>query len=117
MPELPEVETTRRHIAPVLEGAVVTVAELGRDRMARRNMRPTDVTDRLVGRRVEKVGRRGKFILIDVEGDLTWVIHLGMSGRMRVTRPDDPRDPHTHLVVRTDRGEEVRLIDPRTFGF
>src|SRR5690606_32052509 len=69
------------------------------------------------GRRVEKVGRRGKFILIDVEGDLTWVIHLGMSGRMRVTRPDDPRDPHTHLVVRTDRGEEVRLIDPRTFGF
>src|SRR5690606_17659800 len=43
--------------------------------------------------------------------------HLGMSGRMRVTHPDDPRDPHTHLVVRTDRGEEVRLIDPRTFGF
>lgn len=117
MPELPEVESTRRHIAPVLEGARLTAVELSRERMARRNARPTDVADRLVGRRVGQVGRRGKFLLIDVEGDLTWVIHLGMSGRMTVGAPDDPEAPHTHLRVLTDRGEEVRLIDPRTFGF
>lgn len=117
MPELPEVETTRRHIAPYLEGATIVDAELGRERMARRNVRPVDVVDRLRGRRVERVGRRGKFLLIEVEGDLTWVIHLGMSGRMRVTTPEEPREAHTHLVVVTDRGDEIRLIDPRTFGF
>lgn len=117
MPELPEVETTRRHIAPVLEGARVIEVELGRERMARRNMRPSDVPDRLRGRRIHRVGRRGKFLVIDVEGDLTWVIHLGMSGRMEVATPESERRPHTHLVVLTDRGEEVRLIDPRTFGF
>lgn len=117
MPELPEVETTRRHIAPHLEGATLVEVELGRERMARRNARPADVVDRLRGRRVGRVGRRGKFLLIDVEGDLTWVIHLGMSGRLRVARPGEAREAHTHLIVRTDRGEEVRLIDPRTFGF
>lgn len=117
MPELPEVESTRRHIAPVLEGARIIAAELERERMARRNARPTDVVDRLIGRQVGRVGRRGKFLLIEVEGDLTWVIHLGMSGRMSIAVPDDPKDPHTHLRVLTDRGDEVRLIDPRTFGF
>ncbi|HEX2155133.1 MAG TPA: bifunctional DNA-formamidopyrimidine glycosylase/DNA-(apurinic or apyrimidinic site) lyase [Acidimicrobiia bacterium] len=117
MPELPEVETTRRHIAPALEGTRIVFVELGRDRMARRNMRPTDVVDRLTGRKVGKVRRRGKFLLIEVEGDLTWVIHLGMSGRMQVAAPGDERPPHTHLAVITDAGDEVRLIDPRTFGF
>lgn len=117
MPELPEVETTRRHLAPALEGATIVAVGLTRDRMARRNSRPVDVIDRLVGRRVLGVGRRGKFILIDVEGDLTWVIHLGMSGRMEITVPDRPRELHTHFVVTTDRGDEVRLVDPRTFGF
>ncbi|HLT95949.1 MAG TPA: bifunctional DNA-formamidopyrimidine glycosylase/DNA-(apurinic or apyrimidinic site) lyase [Acidimicrobiia bacterium] len=117
MPELPEVETTRRHIAPVLDGRTIVAAELGRDRMARRNARPSDIADRLVGRRVESVGRRGKFLVIDLEDDLTWVIHLGMSGRLQVTEPDQPLEPHTHLRVRTDEGREVRMIDPRTFGF
>lgn len=90
---------------------------LSRERMARRNARPSDVADRLIGRRVEKVGRRGKFLLIDVEGDLLWVIHLGMSGRIRIVEPSKPLQPHTHLIVDTDRGRQVRLVDPRTFGF
>lgn len=117
MPELPEVETTRRHIAPVLEGATIRSVALGRERMARRNRRPSDIADRLVGRRVGRVGRKGKFLLIEVEGDLTWVIHLGMSGRMRIAEPGDPLEPHAHLVVHTEAGDEVRFIDPRTFGF
>lgn len=117
MPELPEVETTRRHIAPILEETTITRAELTRDRMARRNLRPADVGDRLRGRRVGPVGRRGKFLSIAVEGDLTWVVHLGMSGRVRVARPSDPVETHAHFRVVTDRGDEIRLIDPRTFGF
>jgi formamidopyrimidine-DNA glycosylase len=117
MPELPEVETTRRHVAPVLEGSVIKSVVLGRERMARRNRRSSDIADRLVGRRVGRVGRRGKFLLIEVEGDLTWVIHLGMSGRMRIADPGDPLEPHAHLVVHTEEGSEIRFIDPRTFGF
>jgi formamidopyrimidine-DNA glycosylase len=117
MPELPEVETTRRHIAPVLEGATIRSVVLGRDRMARRNGRPSDIADRLVGRRVGRVGRRGKFLVIEVAGDLTWVMHLGMSGRMRIAEPGEPLETHAHLVVTTESGDEVRFIDPRTFGF
>lgn len=117
MPELPEVETTRRHVAPVLEGAVIKSVVLGRERMARRNRRSSDIADRLVGRRIGRVGRRGKFLLIEVEGDLTWVIHLGMSGRIRIADSGDPLEPHAHLVVHTEEGSEIRFIDPRTFGF
>lgn len=117
MPELPEVETTRRFIAPVLEGAVITRVELRRDRMARRNQRPGDVAERLVGRRVERLDRRGKFLISDITGDLCWVMHLGMSGRMEIADPGSPERPHTNFLVETDEGREVRFVDPRTFGF
>ncbi len=116
MPELPEVETVRRHLTEGIEGATVISVEVGHPRTARRQPNPADLVDRLVGRRVEKVGRRGKFLMIDV-GDFTWVIHLGMSGRVSLDPPDSERTPHTHLVVGFDTGVELRLIDPRTFGF
>ena len=117
MPELPEVETTRRAIAPALEGARLVRVEVRRDRMARRNERPQDVEERLNGRLVRTVGRLGKFIVSEVEGDLRWVLHLGMSGRMQLAVPEDPVAPHTNFVARTDAGVELRFIDPRTFGF
>jgi formamidopyrimidine-DNA glycosylase len=117
VPELPEVETTRRFIEPVLTGRRIERAEVRRPRTARRNVRPEDVAERLVGRRVERVGRRGKFVLADVEGDLTWVIHLGMSGRMQIAEPGEPEAMHTNAVFETDGGVELRFVDPRTFGF
>lgn len=117
VPELPEVETTRRYLAPVVEGALIEAADIRRERTARRNLRPGDVVDRLTGRQVIRLGRRGKFLMADLTGDLTWVIHLGMSGRLRITVPGDPEDPHTNFLARTDRGDEIRLVDPRTFGF
>ncbi|OFW67327.1 MAG: DNA-formamidopyrimidine glycosylase [Actinobacteria bacterium RBG_16_68_21] len=117
MPELPEVETTRRHLAPVLEGATIVSAEVRRPRMVRRHERPGDFADRVLGRRVDRVGRHGKFLLTGLEGDITWVTHLGMSGRMSVNRPGDPEAPHTNVVIRLDSGSEVRMVDPRTFGF
>lgn len=117
MPELPEVETTRRSIDPALMGARLTAVELRRDRMGRRNQSPTDVVDRLIGREVKSVGRRGKFIISEVEGDLTWVIHLGMSGRLQLAQPDEPEAAHTNFMVRTAADVEIRFIDPRTFGF
>lgn len=117
MPELPEVETTRRSLAPVLLNTVLVRAELRHPRTGRRNARPSDVGDRLHGRRVIEMRRHGKFIMSDVEGDLTWVIHLGMSGRMEIAHPDAPEKPHTHFIAVTDRGDAVRFVDPRTFGF
>lgn len=117
VPELPEVETTRRLIEPILTGRRVEHVEVRRPRTARRNVRPEDVVERLAGRRVGRVGRRGKFILTDVEGDLTWVVHLGMSGRMQIAEPGEPEALHTNAVFRTDDGVEVRFVDPRTFGF
>ena len=117
VPELPEVETTRRFIEPVLTGQLIEQAEVRRPRTARRNVRPEDVAERLAGRRVERVGRRGKFILNQVEGDLTWVIHLGMSGRMQIAEPGELEAPHTNALFRTEGGIELRFVDPRTFGF
>jgi len=87
-----------------------------RDRMLRRQPRPEDFSDRLQGRRVERVGRHGKFLLTAMEGDLTWVTHLGMSGRMEIAAPGEAERPHTNVVVRAG-DVEVRLVDPRTFGF
>lgn len=117
MPELPEVETVRRSLTPALLGAVLVDVEVRHPRMSRRQPRPRDLSDRLRGRRVLAVRRRGKFLLTDLEDGLLWVTHLGMSGRMQVAAPGDPEAPHTHVVVRTDRAAEIRMVDPRTFGF
>ena len=117
MPELPEVETVRRSLVPALDGARVVSAHVRHPRLARRNERPADVEDRLQGRLIDRVNRIGKFLMAEVEGDLTWVTHLGMSGRIELANPGDPEAPHTHVVVGTDRGQEFRMVDPRTFGF
>lgn len=117
MPELPEVESTRRHVAPVLEGAVITRVDVRRDRMVRHHERPSDFRDRLMGRRVGRLDRRGKFLVAAVSGELTWVTHLGMSGRIQLADRAGGEADHTNVVVATNRGVEVRLVDPRTFGF
>jgi len=117
MPELPEVETTRRHLEPTLKGAVVAGAEVRRDRMVRRHERPQDFADRLAGRTVESLDRIGKFLMARLDGDLTWVTHLGMSGRIQLATPGEPEVPHTNVVVHLADRDEVRFVDPRTFGF
>jgi formamidopyrimidine-DNA glycosylase len=71
----------------------------------------------MLGRRVTAIDRHGKFLLTRLEGEVTWVTHLGMSGRIQLADPGDDEADHTNVVVATDRGAEVRLVDPRTFGF
>ncbi len=84
--------------------------------MVRRNVRPADVPARLEGRRVTGLDRHGKFLIGDVDGDLRLVLHLGMSGRVRVVKPGDDEAPHTNVVL--DLGDhQVHFVDPRTFGF
>ena len=117
MPELPEVETVRRYLAPVVEGRRLVDVEVRHPRTGRRNANPADVIDRLRGRVVQRLDRHGKFLLGRLDSEMIWVTHLGMSGRVVVATPGADEALHTHFVARTDDGAEVRLVDPRTFGF
>lgn len=117
MPELPEVESTRRYLEPVLVGARIAKVEVRRDRMVRRQENPADFGARLGDRRVLALERIGKFMLARLEGDITWVTHLGMSGRLQVADSGRAEDPHTNVVVELKNGPQIRFVDPRTFGF
>ncbi len=117
MPELPEVETTRRSLAPVLEGASIAEVYVARPRMLRRQHNPRDFARRLVGERIVEVGRHGKFLMTRLSNDMIWVTHLGMSGRVSLVAKDAPVVPHSNVIVSLETGTDFRFIDPRTFGF
>ncbi len=117
MPELPEVETTRRHLEPAMVGRRIVAVEVRRDRMVRYQEQPSDFSRRVTGRMVERLRRHGKFLVGDLDGGVTLVAHLGMSGRFGLSRVGDEESPHTNVVFRLDDGTEVRFVDPRTFGF
>lgn len=115
LPELPEVEITRRHLESVLVGRVLESVEVSHLRTARHNSSPEEVSARLTRRRVTDVGRHGKFLEVRLDDGQTMVAHLGMSGRWSVNPGEDV--PHTHFVARLDDGTVVAFVDPRTFGF
>lgn len=117
MPELPEVEATRRHLEEAMTGRVLVEVELSHPRTARRNATVDEVVTRLSGRLVKGVGRHGKFLVIDLDAGYRMVAHLGMSGRFSVASPADVVPAHTHFVATLDDGAQIRFIDPRTFGF
>jgi formamidopyrimidine-DNA glycosylase len=117
MPELPEVETTRRCLEPELLGRRIVDVEVRRDRMIRRQPHPAHFRDRLLSTRITELRRHGKFLLTDLSNDVVWVTHLGMSGRVAMADTGADEVPHTNVVVRLDSHREFRLVDPRTFGF
>ena len=92
-------------------------AEVRRARMVRRQESPGDFVGRITGRTIRSLRRHGKFLMADLSGDLVWVTHLGMSGRVSLARHGEAESPHTNVVVRVGGGVEMRLVDPRTFGF
>lgn len=121
MPELPEVETTRRGLAPLLEGKRI-VAVVVRSRAMRQPV-PARLADRLEGATVSRVARRGKYLLLDCrrnemsrENGGTLILHLGMSGRLWVVTADTPPGPHDHFDLAVEDGAVIRLRDPRRFG-
>lgn len=115
MPELPEVETVCRGLAARLLGRRLAGVELRRPDL--RRPIPPDFVARVAGRRVERIGRRAKYILLTLDDGTVVLAHLGMSGRMLLT-PGRPNalDPHDHLVMTTDDGWTVRFNDARRFG-
>ncbi|WP_394155473.1 bifunctional DNA-formamidopyrimidine glycosylase/DNA-(apurinic or apyrimidinic site) lyase [Loktanella salsilacus] len=122
MPELPEVETVRRGLSPVMEGHIITLAEVNRPDL--RWPFPDRMANRLTGARVERLRRRSKYILADLDSQETLLIHLGMSGRMLITgavlgdfHHDHPAPAkHDHVVFHMGQGARITFNDARRFG-
>ncbi len=113
MPELPEVETTRRGIAPHVEGRRVTKVVVRQRRL--RWPVPRALQRELTGQTVRSVGRRAKYLLLGTDAG-TAILHLGMSGSLRLVPADSPPGPHDHVDLVLDDGNCLRLTDPRRFG-
>ena len=113
MPELPEVETTRRGLQPHLEGKRIRTAVV-RKRALRRPV-PRNLPQLVAGATVHAIGRRGKYLLIDC-GRGTLIVHLGMSGRLWLVDAATQPEPHDHFDLVMASGAIVRLRDPRRFG-
>ncbi len=113
MPELPEVETTRRGIAPRLEGVRVAGVTV-RDRRLRWPV-SVGLEERLTGRVIDSVERRAKYLLLRTS-DGTAIAHLGMSGSMRFVTPEAQPRKHDHVEIRMESGDILRFNDPRRFG-
>ncbi|KAA0971676.1 bifunctional DNA-formamidopyrimidine glycosylase/DNA-(apurinic or apyrimidinic site) lyase [Aureimonas fodinaquatilis] len=132
MPELPEVETVRRGLEPVMEGALVERVELFRPDL--RFPLPVDFASRMAGRRIISLGRRAKYLMAELDGAEVLAMHLGMSGSFRIVRPDRTdttpgvfhyersqisKHDHVifHLVTRDGKTLCVIFNDPRRFGY
>jgi formamidopyrimidine-DNA glycosylase len=115
VPELPEVETIVADLRPHLAGRTIVTCELLFPSIVR-HPEPEEFIDAVAGRRIESVGRRGKFILIGLGGELLLVVHLGMTGHLRLVRADSPIEKHTHAIFTLDDGRHLRYRDPRRFG-
>ncbi len=125
MPELPEVETVRRGLAPALVGRRIKHAKI-----RRANLRfpfPARFAARLKGRTIETLDRRAKYLLARLDNGLFWITHLGMTGRWSVIgakqQPGDfyyaepPAPAHTHVVIEMEQGPRLEFNDPRRFGY
>lgn len=126
MPELPEVEVVRRGLAEHVLHRKISAVAVGHPRSVRRHVAGgDDFAQRLVGHTITAVRRRGKYLWLDLDGDVdearpgddAVLAHLGMSGQMLVADPDRPPEKHMRVAVRfADEGPELRFVDQRTFG-
>lgn len=113
MPELPEVETTRRGLEPHVAGRRIVALTVHEPRLRWRV--PDDLPAKLAGQRITGTARRAKYLLIVLESG-TLLVHLGMSGTLRVLPADTPRVTHDHYDLLLESGRTLRFNDPRRFG-
>ena len=114
MPELPEVETIRRGLEPLVKGRRVLQVTV-RERRLRERIDPRALA-RLRGARWTGIRRRSKFLLLDTDADLTLLVHLGMTGRLWVSEAGTPQRAHEHVVIALQGDRELRFADARRFG-
>jgi len=113
MPELPEVETTRRGLHPYVAGRRIVALTVHEPRL--RWPVPDDLPAKLAGQRITGTGRRAKYLLLGLEAG-TLLMHLGMSGSLRILPAGTPRIAHDHYDLLLDSGSTLRFNDPRRFG-
>jgi formamidopyrimidine-DNA glycosylase len=117
VPELPEVETIRRDLLPLVLHKRITNVQVMLPRMIRRHGSAKEVTERVVGLKVEKLERRGKSLLFYLDEEVL-VIHLGMTGQVLFSTKEHPfeKDKYTHVVISFERKDELLFKDIRQFG-
>ncbi|MFZ5753928.1 MAG: DNA-formamidopyrimidine glycosylase [Bacillota bacterium] len=115
MPELPEVETVKRSLEPHLIREKITGMDIYYGGIIKEPELPL-FRSLIQDKEIKSLGRRGKYLLLNLSEDLTLVVHLRMTGRLTVTDPAQPVDKHTHLIFRLSGGKELRFTDVRKFG-
>jgi formamidopyrimidine-DNA glycosylase len=115
MPELPEVEVIRRGLAPRVQKRRVLAVAVGEKRL-RLESSPGEFKRWLPGREILNLERRGKYLLFHLQGGVTLLIHLGMTGRLLLLPSPSPPLPHVHLTFKLERGLEMVFQDVRRFG-
>ncbi|HEX5585933.1 MAG TPA: bifunctional DNA-formamidopyrimidine glycosylase/DNA-(apurinic or apyrimidinic site) lyase [Acidimicrobiia bacterium] len=117
MPELPEVEVLRRDLEREVVGKKVKAVDVDGMRSVRRHHNRKQFVARLVGKKITGVERRGKYLLLRLDGGDVLVVHLGMSGQLlRTKTAREATAKHTHVVITFTQGGQLRFVDPRTFG-
>ena len=117
MPELPEVETIRRDLLPLLTGRTITEAWVSPQapRLVQLTT-PDEFTRQLAGRRIAGLSRRGKYLIVELDGGLMWVVHLRMTGSLQHHREGCPDTPYLRARFRLDDGSWLCFVDVRKFG-
>jgi formamidopyrimidine-DNA glycosylase len=115
MPELPEVETIRRQLAPALEGRRIGSVRVLDPRWCE-PAPPEAIEDALRGRVIEEVGRRGKYLIVSLEDDVHLVMHLRMTGNLLLAAGDEEDPAHLRVDIGLDDGRHLRFVDVRRFG-
>ena len=115
MPELPEIETVTRTLAPLVSGAGITACRIERPQIIK-HPAADEFSELIIGQRITGTGRRGKFLLIELQSGDTLIAHLRMTGRMLCTPREYPLLPHTHVIFSLDNERELRFADARRFG-
>ena len=118
--ELPEVEVMRRDLERDVVGKKIKDVEVKGSknamRVIRRHKTRKEFASRLAGHKVMKTERRGKYVLLSLDGGDVWVVHFGMSGRFIRANGRVALAPHTHVIITFQQGGDLRFVDPRTFG-
>jgi formamidopyrimidine-DNA glycosylase len=120
MPSLPEIEVIRRDLEKEVVGRRIKEAEVRSTRNAmkviRRHGRRKEFQDMLVGAKVDKIDRRGRWLLLDLDNGNVFVVDLGLSGRLLKTSASEAIEPHTHIVLSFTIGGQLRVVDPKLSG-
>jgi formamidopyrimidine-DNA glycosylase len=117
MPELPEVEVVKRDLDREVVGKKIKAVDVDGMRSVRRHHNRKQFAQRLIDHKITRVDRKGKYLLLRLDGDDVLVIHLGMSGQLvRAKGKSDAMAKHTHVVITFTQGGQLRFVDPRTFG-